>query len=1007
MKSRIDRNIFARGAEPAPAEQQQSVRSTSVSSGVLQEIEGLLEDIRAGKLTSRADARGASGTDRDILRAVNEMLDAVLAPLNTAGSHFERISHGEIPSKIQDNWNGDFNSIKSAINLCIDSLDGLSGEVRRMSQEHERGDIDVVITAEKFQGEYRAMAQGINEMVNAHITVKKKAMACISEFGKGNFDAELEKFPGKKAFINDTIEGLRKNLKEFVAEVHHMSDEHDKGDIDVVIPAERFMGGFRTMSEGVNRMVFGHITVKKKAMACIKEFGEGNFEAPLEKFPGKKAFINETIEQVRANLKALIADAGLLAKAAVEGKLATRADASKHNGDFRKIVQGVNDCLDAVIGPLNVAANYVDKISKGEIPPVITDNYNGDFNTIKNNLNTMVVMMSDLLSETDIIIKAAANGELDTRADAAKFVGGWNKLVSGVNDTITNIVNPLNVTADYVDKVARGIIPPEITTEYKGQYNIIKNNLNSMVRMMSDLLAETDIIIKAAANGELDTRADAAKFVGGWNKLVSGVNDTITNIVNPLNVTADYVDKVAKGIIPPVITTEYKGQYNIIKNNLNGMVAMMSELLSETDKLVKAAIGGQLATRADAGQFVGGWNQLVDGVNKTLDAVIGPLNVAANYVDRISKGDIPQRITDNYNGDFNQIKNNLNVLIDAMNEVTAMAQSIASGDLKVVVEKRSKNDELMIALDRMVKELTAIAVSVQSASDQVATGSQEISASAQEMSQGAAEQSASIEEVSSSMEEMSSTVAQNADNARQTAAIAEKAAIEAQDGGKSVSETVHAMKSIAEKISIIQEIASQTNMLSLNAAIEAGRAGEHGKGFAVVAAEVRKLAERSQAAAKEISSLSVHSVEIAERAGKLIENIVPGIQKTAELVQEINASSAEQSEGIKQVTKAVQQLDQVIQQNASATEEMASTSEELSSQAQQLKEAAGFFKVENSGRSQVSAAGPSHARVSAHTTHQTQHGFTSSKKFETKTAEKKGGVDLDMSDPDDAEFERY
>jgi len=916
MKSRIDRNIFARGGEPAPAEQQPAPRGTSLSSGVLQEVEGLLEDIRAGKLNSRADARGASGTDRDLLRAVNEILDTVITPLNTAGSHLERISRGEIPTKIQDNWNGDFNSIKNGINLCIDTLDGLINEAKRMYQEHERGDIDIVIPAEKFQGEYRAMAQSINDMVNAHITVKKKAMACVNEFGKGNFDAELEKFPGKKAFINETIEGLRKNLKEFVVEMHHMSDEHDKGDIDVVIPVEKFQGGFRTMSDGVNRMVAGHITVKKKAMACIKEFGEGNFEAPLEKFPGKKAFINETIEQVRTNLKALIADAELLSKAAVEGRLATRADASRHQGDFKKIVDGVNQTLNAVIGPLNVAAGYVEKISKGEIPPVITDNYNGDFNTIKNNLNTMVVMMSDLLSETDIIIKAAANGELDTRADAAKFVGGWNKLVSGVNDTITNIVNPLNVTADYVDKVARGIIPPEITTEYKGQYNVIKNNLNAMVRMMS-------------------------------------------------------------------------------------------ALLSETDKLVKAAIGGQLATRADAGLFVGGWNQLVDGVNKTLDAVIGPLNVAANYVDRISKGDIPQRITDNYNGDFNQIKNNLNVLIDAMNEITAMAQSIASGDLKVIVEKRSKNDELMIALDRMVKELTAIAVSVQSASDQVATGSQEISASAQEMSQGAAEQSASIEEVSSSMEEMSSTVAQNADNARQTAAIAEKAAVEAQDGGKSVSETVHAMKSIAEKISIIQEIASQTNMLSLNAAIEAGRAGEHGKGFAVVAAEVRKLAERSQAAAKEISSLSVHSVEIAERAGKLIENIVPGIQKTAELVQEINASSAEQSEGIKQVTKAVQQLDQVIQQNASATEEMASTSEELSSQAQQLKEAASFFKVENGGRSQASAANPSHARASAHTTHQSQHGFTSSKKFETKTAEKKGGVDLDMSDPDDAEFERY
>ncbi|MBF0477331.1 MAG: methyl-accepting chemotaxis protein, partial [Deltaproteobacteria bacterium] len=178
-------------------------------------------------------------------------------------------------------------------------------------------------------------------------------------------------------------------------------------------------------------------------------------------------------------------------------------------------------------------------------------------------------------------------------------------------------------------------------------------------------------------------------------------------------------------------------------------------------------------------------------------------------------------------------------------------------------------------------------------------------------------------------------VAQNADNAKQTAAIAQKAAKDAQEGGKSVAETVKAMKSIAEKIGIIEEIARQTNMLALNAAIEAARAGEHGKGFAVVAAEVRKLAERSQTAAKEISVLSGSSVEVAERAGKLIEMIVPDIQKTAELVQEINASSSEQADGIQQVTKAVQQLDQAIQQGASATEEMASTSEELSSQAEQ------------------------------------------------------------------------
>jgi methyl-accepting chemotaxis protein len=204
-----------------------------------------------------------------------------------------------------------------------------------------------------------------------------------------------------------------------------------------------------------------------------------------------------------------------------------------------------------------------------------------------------------------------------------------------------------------------------------------------------------------------------------------------------------------------------------------------------------------------------------------------------------------------------------------------------------------------------------------------------------------------VQEISSSMEEMSSAVKQNADNAQQTAAIANKSSRDGEDGGHAVAETVKAMKSIADKIGIIEEIARQTNMLALNAAIEAARAGEHGKGFAVVAAEVRKLAERSQIAAKEISSVSTSSVEIAERAGKILNDIVPGIQKTASLVQEINASSSEQSEGIGQVTSAIHQLDQVIQQSSVSSEEMSSASEMLTEQAEQLLGAASFFRVED------------------------------------------------------------
>ncbi|MCB2183734.1 MAG: hypothetical protein KQH63_16995 [Desulfobulbaceae bacterium] len=223
------------------------------------------------------------------------------------------------------------------------------------------------------------------------------------------------------------------------------------------------------------------------------------------------------------------------------------------------------------------------------------------------------------------------------------------------------------------------------------------------------------------------------------------------------------------------------------------------------------------------------------------------------------------------------------------------------------------------------------------AADNVATASQQLSSTAEELSQGATEQASSVEEASASIEQMAANIRQNADNAQQTERISKMAAADAEQSGTAVSQTVNAMKDIADKISIIEEIARQTNLLALNAAIEAARAGEHGKGFAVVASEVRKLAERSQAAAAEIGQLSSNSMMVAEQAGDMLKKLVPDIQKTSQLVEEISAASAEQDIGAEQINTAIQQLDQVIQQNASGAEEMAATSEELSGQSDMLK----------------------------------------------------------------------
>ncbi len=281
------------------------------------------------------------------------------------------------------------------------------------------------------------------------------------------------------------------------------------------------------------------------------------------------------------------------------------------------------------------------------------------------------------------------------------------------------------------------------------------------------------------------------------------------------------------------------------------------------------------------------------------------------------------------------------------------AEAVAAGDFRANLGIRQGDEmgRLADSLNCMVDKLKQVMIDVKAAADNVASGSQQLSAGSEQLSQGTTEQAASAEEASASLEEMNATIRQNAENAVQTEKIALQSANDAQESGKAVAEAVTAMKDIASRISIIEEIARQTNLLALNAAIEAARAGEQGKGFAVVAAEVRRLAERSQVAAGEISKLSVSSVDVAERAGSMLAKLVPDIQRTSELVQEISASSREQAGGVGQINGAIQQLNNVIQQNAGAAEEMASTAEELSSQAEQLQETMSFFKVNDDGHS--------------------------------------------------------
>ncbi|KQM57313.1 chemotaxis protein [Sphingomonas sp. Leaf16] len=322
------------------------------------EIQALTRSIAAGDLSQRLREDAATDEAREMLAAVNALLDTALAPVTR-----------------------------------------LDAAVTHVLAEHDRGDIDVLLTPDAFPGDVGHIAGQVNRLVVAHIDTKKAAMGCIRELANGNFDAPFDRLPGKKAFINDTIETLRGNLRMLIAEMNHMSVEHDRGDIDVEVSADKFPGDFRTMATGINAMVAGHIAVKKKAMACIKAFGEGDFDAPLEAFPGKKAFINDTIEALRRNFKEISGEIQRLTRAATAGQLSERGEVARFAGDYAAMVAGINGMLDAIILPIAEGNRVLDRVSTGDLTGRVEIDCDGDHQRMKDAINRLVDNLSKFASE--------------------------------------------------------------------------------------------------------------------------------------------------------------------------------------------------------------------------------------------------------------------------------------------------------------------------------------------------------------------------------------------------------------------------------------------------------------------------------------------------------------------------------------------------------------------------------------------------------------------------------